>query len=285
MKMLLKKTKMLIAVGALISWEAKADIVAVKVGVDLSKVPVAASVFANASETLVTLMAQPMVVPRPKTTTTDKVFVKAVHDGKWIAFSLRWADTEMSEAGPLGKFSDACAIQFPVKSNDEPPPITMGAKDNPVHIFHWRLQYQIDKTKGVRDIKDIYPNMNVDIYPMEFPDMGNIEKFDAGKREVYSYGKAAGNPQSYVKKGVDEIVAEGYGTSSVMESVEAEADGVWAKGEWTTVITRPLKSRDGSALEVGKGSFASFAIWQGGQDEVGSRKSVTLVWTPIIVAK
>ena len=96
-----------------------------------------------------------------------------------------------------------------------------------------------------------------------------------------AYGQAAGNPQSYAKKGVDEIISEGYGTSSVVENVMAESQGIWEKGEWNVVITRPLKRDDASVLEVGKGTFVAFAVWQGSKDEVGSRKSITMAWTPV----
>lgn len=256
------------------------DIVAVKTTEDLTKPP-PLSAFSNAKEETVTLMAQPMAIPRPKVTTTAKIQVRAIHNEKWIAFSLRWSDAERNDAGKLAEFSDAVAVQFPVKDQTQPPPIFMGAKGNPVHIYHWRSQYQVDKEKGKRTIKDIYPNMNVDMYPMEFPDMGTVLDVDESVREVYSYGKAAGNPQSYAKKGVDEIIAEGYGTSSVVENVMAESQGVWEKGEWNVVITRPLKRDDASVLEVGKGTFVAFAVWQGSQDEVGSRKSVTMAWTPV----
>jgi Ethylbenzene dehydrogenase len=240
--------------------------------------------FASATEATISLMAQPMAVPRPKVSTTDQITVKAIHNGTTIAFLLTWKDTEASDAGPLGKFSDAVAIQFPVKDNANPPPIFMGAKDNPVHIWHWRMQYQIDKERGQRTIKDIYPNMSVDMYPMEFPNI-NMEGVSDAQREVYSYGKAAGNPQSYVKKGVDEMLAEGFGSSSVIENVDSDARGVWKDGLWQVVITRPLQRENGSVLTPGQNSAAGFAVWQGGKDEVGSRKSLTMAWTPLILAK
>lgn len=232
-------------------------------------------------ETQVSLMAQPMVVPRPAETTTNKLFVQALHDGKWVAFKLRWACDEKSEAGKLGTFSDAVAIQFPVKNNETPPPIFMGMKDDPVHIFHWRAQYQVDKEKGKLTMKDIYPNMNPDMYPMEFKDEGHLTGLTDEKREVFSHGRAAGNPQSYAKKSVDEIFAEGYGTSSVINNVESVAHGDWKNKEWTVIIARPLKRENGSVLEVDKESFAAFAVWQGSKDEVGSRKSLTMNWTPL----
>lgn len=240
--------------------------------------------FDSAPAVTVSLMAQPMAVPRPKTTTTDQLTVKAVHNGTAIAFLLSWKDTEISEAGPLGKFSDACAIQFPVKDNLNPPPIFMGAKDNPVHIWHWRMQYQTDKEKGKRTIKDIYPNMSVDMYPMEFPNV-TIDGIGDAQREVYSYGKAAGNPQSYVKTGVDEMMAEGFGSSSVIENVDSDAHGIWKDGVWTLIITRPLQRENGSVLTPGQNSAAGFAVWQGGKDEVGSRKSLTMAWTTLVIAK
>lgn len=262
-----------------------AEIISHPVKIDLSQLPLQDKVWEQVKEETMTLTAQPMAIPRPKTTLTDKVVVKSIHNDKWIAFQLVWEDTDKSEAGPLGKFSDAVAIQFPVKDNNVPPPVFMGGKDNPVHIFHWRAQYQVDKEKGLRQMKDIYPNMNPDMYPLEFKDEGKLkDTLKDDQREVFSHGKAAGNPQSYAKKSVDEIFAEGFGTSSVIQNVEALAFGAWKDGKWTVVITRPLKRENGSVLEVGKGSFVGFAVWQGGQDEVGSRKSVTMSWTPLQVS-
>ncbi len=261
---------------------ANADIVAKNVSADLTKAP-QVDIFKDAKEETISLMAQPMAVPRPASTTTDKVFVKAVHNKDWIAFFLRWQDSEKSEAGRLGTYSDAIALQFPVKDHKAPPPVFMGAKANPVHIYHWRAQYQVDKEKGVRSMKDLYPNMTVDMYPMEFPDMGTLHEVDEGKKEIYSYGKAAGNPQSYLKKGVDELLAEGFGSSSVVENVNADAQGVWKDGQWQVVITRPLKREGASVLPAGNSTFLAFAVWQGGKDEVGSRKSVTMSWTPLLI--
>lgn len=278
----------IIAGGLAGFWAAQAmaaAIVAKPVQLDLSRLPANQSdwdpAWAKAKVETITLMAQPMAVPRPKTTTTSKILVQAIHDGKWVAFRLRWDDTEKSEAGRLGEFSDSVAIEFPVKDNSVPPPIMMGAKDNPVHIFHWRAQYQVDKEKGKREMKDLYPNMNPDMYPLEFKDEGHLTGLTDEKREVFSHGRAAGNPQSYAKKGIDEIFAEGFGTSAVIQNVEAIADGKWNKNGWTVVIARPLKRENGSVLEAGKGTFVGFAVWQGGKDEVGARKSVTMSWTPL----
>jgi DMSO reductase family type II enzyme heme b subunit len=122
------------------------------------------------------------------------------------------------------------------------------------------------------------------MYPMEFKDSGAVQGLNDEKREVYSPGKAAGNPQSYQKQSpVDEIMAEGFGSSSVIQNRMSIAQGTWDKGEWSVIIARPLKRENGSVLTPGKDGFVAFAAWQGGKQEVGSRKSVTMGWVSLKV--
>src|SRR3989338_4681487 len=258
---------------------------------DLSKLNLEALFWKEVTPETIQLIAQPMVAPRPQKTLTEKLWVQVVHNGEWMAFRFKWKDKEKSEAGPLGKFSDAVAIQFPVKEK-EVPPIFMGAKDSPVHILHWRAQYQKDKEKGFQTMKDIYPNMNMDMYPLEFANQYShdemLKKITEEQREVFVSGKSAGNPQSFQKiKGVDEMMAEGFGSSSVIENTRAEAQGIWQKkgkeGEWVVQISRPLALEGGSILKAGQKSFMAFAVWQGGEGELGCRKSVTMTWVPLII--
>lgn len=248
-----------------------------KVGEDLGKPDPSAAFWANVPTGIVTMMAQPMVAPRPEQTTTETVFVQAVHDGTRVAFRIRWKDSEKSEAGRLGEFSDAFALEFPAKEG-QTPPVMMGTKGMPVHLFHWRAQYQRDQEKGKPTMKDIYPNVSVDMYPLEPTGV------DAGAAaEKFSPGRAEGNPQSYQKAGVDEIIAEGFSTSSVQEGHGSAARGEWNNGEWTLVIVRPLAIEGGSTLKAGTPGIVAFAAWQGGKGEVGSRKSVTMTWTPVTI--
>lgn len=252
-----------------------------KVSADLSKKPeINAEYWKDVKEIQINLMGQMIVKPKPEKTETEKINVKIVHDGKYISFRLRWSDKEKSEAGKLGEFSDAVALEFPVKDNANPPPIFMGMKDNPVHLFHWRAQYQYDEENGKKTIKDIYPNLSYDIYPLDYADTGTIKNITDAKKEVFSPGVAAGNPQSYPKKAVDEIMAEGFGTSGVRKDHDSIAHGEWKDGEWIVIISRALNRPDGSVLEVGKGSSLGVAVWQGGAGEVGARKSLTMTWTP-----
>lgn len=250
-----------------------------KISADLSKPDPDAAYWKDAAEGLVTLVAQPMIAPRPEITTTDSVVVQAVHDGTRAAFRLRWKDSEKSEAGRLGEFSDALALEFPLREG-QVPPVMMGAKDLPVHLFHWRAQYQRDKTQGKPSMKDLYPNQSIDMYPHEYKE---APVGSPSAAEKFSPGVAEGNPQSYAKTGVDEIVAEGFSTSSVQEGHGSLAHGEWRNGEWVLVIVRPLVIDGGSSLKPGGASNVAFAVWQGGKGEVGSRKSLTMQWTPVKV--
>lgn len=252
-----------------------------KVAEDLAKVPAVSAAYWDAvPEVEVALLGQMIAKPGSPAARTPKVRLQAVHDGKRAAFRLRWSDTARSEAGKLAEFSDAAALQFPVLDKPVPPPIMMGAAGDPVHLFHWRAQYQRDETAGMKTIKDIYPNLSSDIYPNEFPDRGKLKPATEAELETFSTGKAAGNPQSYPKKAVDEILAEGFGTSAAIPGNGALGRGEWKDGAWTVVISRPLACPGGSTLAPGKPSNLGVAIWQGSEGEVGSRKSITMMWTP-----
>ncbi len=259
-----------------------ADINVNKVSADLSVEYKNKEVWSKAAvDQTVSMMGQPMVVPKPKTTETASLSVTAVHDSKWIVFRMKWKDPEPSEAGKLATFSDAVALEFPVKNNESPPPIMMGVKDDPVQMFHWRYEYQLDAERGKKAINDIYPNMTTDMYPMDFKVKGNFKEATQEQKESYVGGTAAGNPQSFEKTGVDEILAEGFGTTALMDSHLAKGSGQWKNGEWTVYVARPLSYKNGSKLLVGKTSNVGFAVWQGGKNEVGAIKSLTMVWTPL----
>jgi DMSO reductase family type II enzyme heme b subunit len=274
-----------ISMGALLwSLAPAADYPVRKVAADLSKaLKTDAAYWQGAAEIDVTLLAQMMVKPKPAKAETGKVKVRIVHDGKYIAYRLRWSDKEISEAGKLGEFSDAVALEFPVLDHANPPPVFMGAPKNPVHLFHWRAQYQRDEELGKKSVKDIYPNMHSDIYPNEFPDRGKLKPATEGETEMFSPGRAAGNPQSSRKKAVDELMAEGFGTSVVLPGGNSAGRGEWKDGEWVVVISRALDCPGASVLTVGKSSFFGVAVWQGGADEVGARKALTMSWTPFVI--
>lgn len=255
-------------------------LVAQKVSADLGQPDPAASFWSKVPAGSVQLIAQPMIAPRPESTTTETLTVQAAHDGQTIAFRLRWKDTEKSEAGRLGEYSDAVALQFPVKAVADTP-VVMGAEGTPVHIFHWRAQYQRDVEQGKPEIAALYPNASIDMYAMEFHDAPSGSR---DEREMFNPGVALGNPQSFHKSSVDEIIAEGFATSAVQAGHGSAGKGAWVDGQWTVVITRPLRIEGGSTLTPGTDSALTFAVWQGGLGEVGSRKCLYLQWVPLQVS-
>ncbi len=255
------------------------ELTAQRVAEDLSSANPDAPYWSKVAPGRVKLLAQPMITPRPETTTTEEILVQSVHDGHSIAFRLSWPDTELSAAGRLGEYSDACALEFPMSGEDPPSPM-MGSKDHPVHIFHWRAQYQRDKEKGKPEIHELYPNVSIDMYPMDFKDAASGSADD---KQAFNPGMAVGNPQSYSKTGLDEIIAEGYSTSTVTEGHGGGARGSWKNGMWSVVVTRPLAIEGGSVITVGGKNMLAYAVWQGGQGEVGSRKSLLMSWMPLKV--
>lgn len=257
------------------------DLVSPLVKADVSDPQPSASYWSQATAGTVTLMAQPMVAPRPEVVTTEQIVVQSVNDGKSIAFRLRWKDAEVSEAGRLGTYSDAVALEFPM-SGDKLPPVMMGGEGQPVHLFHWRAQYQRDAERGKPTTADLYPNASVDMYAMDFHDAPGGSKEE---REMFNPGVALGNPQSSPKGGLDEIIAEGFSTSAVQSGHGSRGRGEWKNGVWNVVITRPLAIEGGSTIVPGGTNALAFAVWQGGKDEVGSRKSLVMAWTPLVVAK
>ena len=282
MKILVQLSFLMIVVFA--GHTAKAEINVKKIQGDLSKDYTSEDLWKSAeADQNVLLMAQPMVAPRPTSTETNNVKVAAIHDGKWVVFRVKWTDAEPSESTKLATFSDAVALQFPAIESDPPPPVMMGTKGAPVQIFHWRYSYQLDKEQGKKSIEQIYPNMTVDMYPLEYKEKGNYKKATEEQKEAFVGGTAAGNPQSFPKTGVDEILAEGFGSSALIEGTEAVGKGNWKNKEWTVYIARPLTSKGGSKLVPGQKNNVAFAVWQGGKNEVGSRKAVTMMWTPVVI--
>jgi len=81
------------------------------------------------------------------------------------------------------------------------------------------------------------------------------------------------------------MMAEGFGTSVVTAGGNSAGRGEWKNGEWVVVISRALNCPGGSVLTEGGSSAYGAAVWQGGADEVGSRKAITMAWTTFKIEK
>lgn len=72
---------------------------------------------------------------------------------------------------------------------------------------------------------------------------------------------------------------------TVKPEQHADGWGIWNEGTWRVAITHPLttESENDPDLAPGHDTQAAFAVWDGGNGEVGSRKAWT-AWVPLRLA-
>ena len=277
------RVAVLVAVLALVAAaapaEAQAPLVAVRVpGVGPIADP-AATVWKDARPMKVALLPQTVTLPHRATPAVKELSVRAVHNGGWIAFLLEWRDPTMSDRLIVDSFGDQVAVQLPVDAAATAPSPMMGNPGGRVNIMQWRAALQHDIDNGPLSIKDLYPNAWSDTYPDEV----------LGATDARPYAGALGieNPVSRgVASPVLDQMAEGWGSMTVKPDQHAVGKGVWKSGTWRVVISRPLVSDDRNAprLSPGVRTTAAFAVWEGGEREVGARKGWS-PWIPLVLAR
>lgn len=191
--------------------------------------------------------------------------VRAVHNGRLIAFLVEWADpTQDQELAQTDRFSDAVAVQFPVDPKANPSPF-MGDAQNAVNIWQWQAAWQRDIDEGgLADVDRTYPP-----YASEVP------------YGIY-VGRDVGNWRSQRdhQTPVENLIAQGFGTLTHQELQHVLGKGMWENGRWKVVFVRALHTglRGDASFEAGQKGFVNFAVWDGSSGERGARKSVSLNW-------
>lgn len=228
----------------------------------------------------VSLLPQTVTTPMHPEHQIKDVQVRAAHNGQWIAFRLDWKDGTQSDRLYSDQFGDQVAVELPMsyeKGGTLPSPM-MGNPGGRVNVLQWRAAFQRDLDHGEPEIKTLYPNAVIDLYPDQV-----LRATDA---RPYQGGLGLDNPVSRGKDSpVLDQMAEGWGTMTVKPEQQADGRGAWKNGAWTVVITLPLAG-DGNAprLSPGGETAAAFAVWDGGGQEVGSRKGWSM-WVPVRLAK
>lgn len=232
----------------------------------------------QAPATRVNLVAQMVVKPRHQQPSVTELNVRAVHNGQWVGLLLEWTDATRDDMLYLDSFGDQAAVQFPVSTEAMPSPM-MGNPGGRVNVMQWRAALQRDIEYGELDIKDLYPNALIDVYPDQV-----LKTVEA---RAYTGALGLDNPVSrpHVSPVLDQM-SEGWGTMTVKPIQHADGRGVWKDGTWRVVITRPLLpvTPDAPDLLPGTQTVAAFAIWDGSNREVGARKSWSN-WVAFEVAK
>jgi DMSO reductase family type II enzyme heme b subunit len=180
----------------------------------------------------------------------------------------------LSDRVVLDNFGDQVAVELPVDIKADPPSPMMGNPGGRVNIMQWRAAFQHDLTRVATVAR--YPNAWADVTPTR-----------SWAQDARPYSGALGieNPISRGRASpVLDQMAEGWGTMTVKPDQHALGKGVWKAGVWRVVITRPMVSDDLNAprLLPGNRTVAAFAVWDGGNREVGARKAWAS-WVPLVI--
>jgi hypothetical protein len=225
------------------------------------------------------MLPQTVTPPNHLVPAVKALTVRAVHNGGWIAFLMEWPDASRSEVVVIDNFGDQVAVELPVDIRATPPSPMMGNPGGRVNIMQWRAAFQRDIDTEPPTVRGLYPNAWADVYPDEV--------LGASDARPYSGALGIENPISRGRATpVLDQMAEGWGTMTVKPDQHALGKGVWTKGVWRVVITRPMISDDANAprLAGGDTTVAAFAVWDGGHREVGARKAWA-PWVPLVIQR
>lgn len=239
----------------------------------------ASPVWKLARPTRVVMGPQVIATPMKPDAAIRELSVRAVHNGAWLAFRIEWKDPTRSDRIVVDNFGDQVAVELPIAREPLPSPM-MGNPGGRVNIMQWRAAFQRDLDHGPSTVKERYPNAWVDVYPDEV--------LTATDARPYTGALGLDNPVSGADLSpVLDQMAEGWGTMTVKHDQHALGKGVWQGGVWRVVIARPMASDDASAPQLvpGDRTSAAFAVWEGGNREVGARKSWSNGWIPVVLQK
>ena len=240
-----------------------------------SDVPVAdpaAAAWDEAPEATVPLAAQQVAPPRLPYASVAELRVRALHDGTTVAFRLQWEDDEVSDLDAVHRFHDAVAVMLPTRPG-APPAITMGARGAPAHILQWRATWERDLA-GKTGVDQLYPRVVHDVMPDDV--------LPPETARLYWVGRAAGNPLSQEQRTtpIEQIVAEGFGTTTHLQRDDARGHGVHDGSSWSVALGFPLRREGiGAPLEPGSTWSVAFAVWVGERANRGGRKHYAN-WVP-----
>lgn len=223
------------------------------------------------------LQLQDMVEPRLLRISTPEVRVRAMSDGRQVAFRLEWPDATRNDVPGTGRFSDACAVQLPAKHEADLPAPQMGEPGRPVEISYWRAFWQAMVDGRPDTINAIYPGATVDGYPFDAPPLvaGSPEQQAMAAR--YAPARALDNAMAGPRSSpVQDLIGEGPSTLRPAPEARSTGSGVRTAHGWAVVIVRPLPG----APAAGAGAQVAFAVWDGAADEAGARKMRT-GWVPL----
>ena len=203
------------------------------------------------------LLYQLMVLPWPKAL-TPLVKAKAFHNKKEIYFYLEWNDDTEDRILEINKFSDACAIMFPLDEKTQTPTLMMGFLGK-ANIWHWKAIQDREFWQKEERKSTAYADYH---YPFE-------------EQETFPVSKET------PKSAVNDLIAIRVGTVTPKEVQNIEGRGFWQEGVWRVVIKRALNAADTDVDAKftpplrGPKRLCAFAVWNGAKGDRGGRKSIS----------
>lgn len=249
------------------------DIVSTYVAEPLPTEDMASSLWQRSLPVDVPLSGQQTTQPMAMDAAVGTVSIRSLNNGEQIAFLLEWADEVKDVGGGVATYRDSIALQFPVVANGDPFSdfICMGVgiegeETALIDIILWRSDFQRDIEEGFVDVQDIFPNFGMSLYPEIDP-------------VIFMTAEAVGNQLASSTRStpIERLYAEGFGTLESREFVDATGWGQWQEGKWQVIITRPLAPEDplNSLLELGQLTTLAIASWDGDNQEIDGKKSVS----------
>jgi DMSO reductase family type II enzyme heme b subunit len=103
-------------------------------------------------KTTVDLGPQLITNPQWPNPFVKKVFISVARTETQFAVRLEWEDDSVDNGiGQSRLYTDQAAIMFPLNSNKEVPPITMGGEGFPVNIWQWKAVRQVTADAAQKD--------------------------------------------------------------------------------------------------------------------------------------
>jgi DMSO reductase family type II enzyme heme b subunit len=104
------------------------------------------------TKTIISLGPQLITNPQWPDPFVKKVLISVARTDKQIAVRLEWEDDSVDNGVDKSRlYTDQAAIMFPLNSNKEVPPITMGGEGFPVNIWQWKAVRQITADASQKD--------------------------------------------------------------------------------------------------------------------------------------
>jgi len=204
-----------------------------------------------------TLPLSGQVITRPvwPEPTARALTVRALHNGKDIAFLLEWQDNTKNDRLTPGTFRDGVAIGLPL--GDAPAFFCMGQLDHYINIWHWKADWQSDIDRRAARNTD--------------KKRGGVRTFEVIPRRISS---------------VEDLIGGGFSTLTTKEKQgRVQGDAIWKDGVWHVVMWRPLASEEQESeakLIPGRMQTVAFAVWNGENKERNGQKAVA-PWFQLVI--